>query len=30
MIEEGEFYPRKTMTVEERLRWYARYSMPWT
>jgi hypothetical protein len=30
MIEEGEFYPHKTMTVEERLRWYSRYSMPWT
>jgi hypothetical protein len=29
MIEEGEFYPRKTMTVEERLWWYSRYPMPW-
>jgi uncharacterized protein YecE (DUF72 family) len=25
MLEEGEFYPRKTMTAEERLWWYSRY-----
>lgn len=25
MLEEGEFYPRKTMSAEERLRWYARF-----
>ncbi len=25
MIDEGEFYPRKTMTPEERLWWYAQY-----
>ncbi len=25
MIEEGEFYPRRTMTAEERLWWYSRY-----
>jgi uncharacterized protein YecE (DUF72 family) len=25
MLEEGEFYPRKTMTAEERLWWYSRF-----
>ena len=25
MLEEGHFYPRKTMTAEERLWWYSRY-----
>jgi uncharacterized protein YecE (DUF72 family) len=25
MVEEGQFYPRKTMTAEERLWWYSRY-----
>ena len=25
MLEEGQFYPRKTMTAEERLWWYSRY-----
>jgi uncharacterized protein YecE (DUF72 family) len=25
MIEEGEFYPRRTMTAEERLWWYCQY-----
>jgi uncharacterized protein YecE (DUF72 family) len=25
MIEDGQFYPRKTMTAEERLWWYSRY-----
>jgi uncharacterized protein YecE (DUF72 family) len=25
MIEDGEFYPRRTMTAEERLWWYSRY-----
>jgi uncharacterized protein YecE (DUF72 family) len=25
MLEEGEFYPRKSMTAEERLWWYARF-----
>src|SRR6185369_592523 len=25
MIEHGEFYPRKTMTAEERLWWYSRF-----
>lgn len=25
MLEEGQFYPRKTMTAEERLWWYSRF-----
>ena len=25
MLEEGEFYPRRTMSAEERLWWYARF-----
>jgi uncharacterized protein YecE (DUF72 family) len=25
LLEEGHFYPYKTMTAEERLWWYARY-----
>ena len=25
MLEEGDFYPRKTMTAEERLWWYSRF-----
>ena len=25
MLEEGQFYPRKTMSAEERLRWYSRH-----